>query len=137
MTKEIWLNLPVQDVEKSKAFFTQLGFSFNDRHSQPGKLACLVIGEKNLIINLFQSATFAGITKNQIPDPAHTEVLFSLSAETRVEVDEWAKKVVTAGGTLFSPPAEKDGWMYGCAFSDPDGHRWNVLHMDLSKIPRK
>jgi uncharacterized protein len=137
MTKDIWINLPVKDVERSKAFFIHLGFIPNERHSQPGHLVSFFIGQKNLVVNLFKSSVFESFTKNKIPDPAHTEVLFSLSADTPAEVDEWSQKVVAAGGVVFSPPGEKDGWMYGCAFTDPDGHRWNILHMDLSKLPKK
>ena len=65
------------------------------------------------------------------------EVLFSMSATTPVEVDEMASKVVEAGGTLYSKPGYKDGWMYGCGFTDLDGHRWNILNMDMSKMPQQ
>jgi len=61
--------------------------------------------------------------------------LISIDAESREEVDEWAKKVTAAGGNVFAQPAENQGWMYGCAFADLDGHRWNVLYMDMSKMP--
>jgi predicted lactoylglutathione lyase len=47
------------------------------------------------------------------------------------------KKAVNAGGTVFSESEEKDGWMYGCGFADLDGHRWNVLYMDMSKMPKE
>jgi predicted lactoylglutathione lyase len=62
--------------------------------------------------------------------------LFSFDAESREEVDEMAKKVKAAGGTLYAEPAENQGWMYGFAFVDPDGHRWNMLYMDMSKMPK-
>ena len=53
------------------------------------------------------------------------------------KVDEMLKKAVNAGGTVFSQSEEKDGWMYGCGFADLDGHRWNVLYMDMNKMPNK
>lgn len=63
------------------------------------------------------------------------EVLFSIGAATPKEVDELAQKAVEAGGSLYAKPGYKDGWMYGCGFTDLDGHRWNVLYMDMSKMP--
>jgi predicted lactoylglutathione lyase len=63
------------------------------------------------------------------------EVLFSISADSREEVEQLAEAVKAAGGQLFSAPKEIQGWMYGCGFSDPDGHKWNSLFMDPEKMP--
>jgi predicted lactoylglutathione lyase len=132
MTKEFWVNLPVKNIKKSKDFFSQLGFSFNPVPGNGNDSACLVAGSKNVAIMLFEEPTFKTFTLGEITDTKHgTEVLFSIDAESREEVDEFAVKVKKAGGTIYSPPGEKDGWMYGCGFSDPDGHRWSVLHMDM------
>ena len=65
-----------------------------------------------------------------------SEVLISFDAESREEVDETARKVFEAGGTVFSKLAEIQGWMYGFAFADLDGHRWNMVFMDFSKLPQ-
>lgn len=65
-----------------------------------------------------------------------TEVLLSIDAESREEVDEMVKKAVKAGGIIFSEPQADQGWMYGAGFADLDGHRWNVLFMDTSKMPK-
>jgi uncharacterized protein len=136
MTRELWINLPVKDIHISKEFFTKLGFSFNPRFSNNNDTACITVGTKNINVMLFKEATFNGFTKNKTADTSQvTEVLFSIDAESRDEVDEMAKKVAYAGGNVFSQPAESQGWMYGCAFADPDGHRWNVLYMDMSKMP--
>ena len=134
MTKQLWLNLPVKNIEKSKDFFARLGFSFNTQHGNSPVSASLVIG-KNVIM-LFEENTFKSFTKSEISNTANTnEILISIDAESKEEVDDLAKKVTDAGGDVFSKPAEKDGWMYGCAFADPDGHKWNVLYMDMSKMP--
>ena len=61
-------------------------------------------------------------------------MLISIDAETKEEVNEMATKVVNAGGNVFSKPSEIQGWMYGCAFADIDGHRWNILYMDINKL---
>jgi predicted lactoylglutathione lyase len=136
MAKEIWINLPVKDINRSKAFFTNLGFSFNEQRSN-SELTSLVIGEKHLAVNLFKDSTFEKFAKNKSADANQTtEVLFSIGAESREEVDEMLRKAVGAGGTVFSEAQEKDGWMYGCGFADLDGHRWNALYMDLSKMPK-
>jgi uncharacterized protein len=135
MTKDIWLNLPVKDINKSKEFFAKLGFSFTQYGNSDDSVGIL-IGEKNVVVMLFSEATFHFFTKNEVADTAKcTEVLFSLSAESRKEVDEMAKKVTAAGGTVFSKPSEHQDWMYGCGFADLDGHRWNVLYMDMNSMP--
>jgi predicted lactoylglutathione lyase len=101
MTKALWINLPVEDVNKSKAFFTKLGF------------------EQNLQYGVREDSAS----------------LFSIDAESVAEVDEMAKKVIDAGGTIYGDPGYKDGWMYGCGFIDLDGQRWSILYMDMSKMP--
>lgn len=137
MTKELWINLPVKDINVSREFFTKLGFSDNPRFANNNDMASITIGTKNINVMLFKEASFSGFIKNKIADTSQvTEVLFSFDAESRNEVDEMAKKVADAGGIVFSQPAESQGWMYGCAFTDPDGHRWNVLYMDMSKMPQ-
>lgn len=62
--------------------------------------------------------------------------LFSFGANSFEEVDEYARKAVAAGGEMYAKPGCKDGWMYGCGFIDLDGHRWNPLFMDMSKLPK-
>ncbi len=136
MTKQLWINLPVKDLQQSKAFFEALGFSFNTKYGNTDHSASLLIGEKNIVVMLFTEPLFESFTRRKIADTATgTEVLFSIDAESREEVDEIAVKVVAAGGDLFAQPAEQQGWLYGCGFADPDGHRWNVLFMDMSKMP--
>ena len=136
MTKEIWLNLPVKDIQKSMAFFKSLGMSFNEQHTNEVS-ACLLVGSKNFVVMLFAQSVFEGFTKTPITDTnKSSELLISIDAESREEVDEMAKKVIGAGGKMYSLPAENQGWMYGCAFADLDGHKWNILFMDMSKLPK-
>jgi predicted lactoylglutathione lyase len=137
MIKEFWINLPVKDINKSKEFFTKLGFSLNPRFSNSDEMAGLIIGDRNMIVNLFPESTFKSFTRNEISDTKQaTEVLLSIDAESREEVDEMLKKAVKAGGTICSEPGGQ-GWMYGCVFADLDGHLWNVLYMDMSKMPNE
>jgi len=136
MTKQIWLNLPVKEVAKSKAFFSKIGFSFNEKHDTPTS-TCMLVGEGHFVVMLFEESLFASFSQNKLTDTkSSSEILISIDAESREEVDEMAEKVRQAGGNVFSDPAESQGWMYGCAFADLDGHRWNILYMDFSKLPK-
>ena len=137
MTKEIWLNLPVKDVAKSKAFFKQLGFTFNPKYGDNEMSASLQLGEKNMIVMLFREDLFKGFTSHPVTDAlTSSEILISFDAANPTEVDLMAEKVLAAGGNLFGKPQEMQGWMYGCAFADLDGHRWNMVYMDWSKMPK-
>lgn len=133
MTKELWMNLPVKDLNRSKEFFTAIGFTIKGGPGNNAQMIPLAVGDKGTIVMLILEETFKGASQNGLPDTGNaTEVLFSFSAESRQEVEEIAEKVKAAGGNVFAPPAEIQGWMYGCAFADPDGHRWNALYMDMS-----
>jgi len=137
MIKEFWINLPVKDIKKSKDFFTKLGFSFNTQHGNTDHSLSLVVGQKNVVIMLFDEPTFKNFAKTKIADTKQSsEVLLSIDAENKEGVDEMAKKAIEAGGKSDHKPKEMQGWMYGCIFSDLDGHRWNVLYMDMSKMPK-
>ena len=137
MTKDLWINLPVKDVKKSREFFTTIGFTQNTRFPETDQMSSLFVGTKSVVIMLCAESVFQGFTKNNIADTKNaTEVLFSFDAESREEVDELEKKVKTAGGAVWAAPGENQGWMYGFGFSDLDGHRWNMLHMDMSKMPK-
>lgn len=135
MTKQIWLNLPVKDVAKAKDFFWKIGFSFNEQHDTPSS-TCMVVGEGHFVVMLFEETLFSSFSQNGISDTnSSSEILISIDAESREEVDQLAEKIKEVGGTVLAPPAESQGWMYGCGFADLDGHRWNVLFMDFSKLP--
>lgn len=135
--KGIWINLPVKDVAKSKEFYTAIGFVLNTAHGNSTDSACFLIGEKNMVVMLFQEDVFKGFTKNNITDTSQSsEVLISFDADNIEDIDAMANSVEAAGGKIFSKPEEIQGWMYGFGFADIDGHRWNMLHMDMSKIPK-
>lgn len=137
MIQDLWINLPVKDIEKSKTFFTELGFSFNTRFGNSANSASLLLGKKGVVVMLFEESTFKGFTNSLIADTTQAaEVLLSIGAESKEEVDELAMKAVAAGGVSNHKPTEMQGWMYGCLFIDLDGHRWNVLYMDWSKMPQ-
>jgi uncharacterized protein len=136
-TKQIWLNLPVKDVNQSKVFFESLGFTFNSKNGDTPVSKCMLVGDHHIAIMLFEENTFKSFTRNELCDTNKgTEILISIDAENPEEVDILADKAEKAGGIVFGKPDWNQGWMYGCGFSDLDGHRWNVLYMDLSKLPQ-
>lgn len=134
MTKQIWLNLPVKDALKSKEFYSNMGFTFLEERTTE-QSACMLVGETNFVIMLFGEDMFKNFIQHQITDTQQSsEFLISIDAESREEVDMLAQKAKAAGGIVFADPAENQDWMYGCGFCDLDGHRWNVLYMDFSKM---
>ncbi|UXX78660.1 extradiol dioxygenase [Reichenbachiella carrageenanivorans] len=126
MKQELWLNIPVKDLQQTKAFFIQLGFEA--LRDAPEMIGFRIGGVPVMMVTQAQFEKYALQT---ITDTTKsTEVLISVGAPDRTYVDEMALKVEAAGGKVFSPPADIQGWMYGCAFADLDGHRWNLLYMD-------
>ncbi|HEY6503545.1 MAG TPA: VOC family protein [Chitinophagaceae bacterium] len=135
MTTKIFVNLPVKDLKKSIAFFTHLGFSFNPQFTDD-KAACLVINDGSIYAMLLTEPMFKTFTKKEIADASKTtEVLIAIDAESRKKVDELVKKAIEAGGSTYSDPQDH-GWMYQHSFADPDGHQWELLYMDESKLPQ-
>ena len=135
MEHDFWLNLSSKDLVKAKEFFTKLGFTMNDRHTGP-HMVSMFIGNKKIVLNLFSEDMLKGFMDHPVTNTKQSnELIFSIGAASPAEVDEFAKKAVAAGANLFGKPGYKDGWMYGCGFADLDGHRWNILYMDMSKMP--
>lgn len=134
MTKQIFVNLPVTDLNKSIEFFAELGFTFNPQFTNENA-TCLIIGENifaMLLVNNFFKEFLPG---REIADTSkNTEALIAITAESRDEVDGMLDRVIAAGGKEFREASDY-GWMYGRAFLDLDGHIWEVFHMDESKMP--
>lgn len=134
MAKQIFVNLPVKDLDKSVAFFTKLGYTFNPEFTNENA-TCMIISD-TIFVMLLTENFFKGFIKTDICDTKkHTESIICLSAESRDEIDEMVEKAVEAGGTV---PNEKQdhGWMYGHGFVDLDGHHWEFSFMDFSQLPQ-
>ena len=133
MSRKLFVNLPVKDLEKSMAFFSTLGFEFN-RQFTDEKAACMVISSEAFAM-LLTEPFWKTFTEREICDTrSHTEALLALSCESRAAVDEIVKKAIAAGGAHAMPPQDH-GFMYGWSFYDLDGHHWEVLWMDPS-VPK-
>jgi uncharacterized protein len=134
MKTKIFLNLPIKELNRSVQFFTQLGFAFNPKFTNE-KGTCLIIGE-NINAMLLVEEFYKTFTDKQICNTANTsEVIISISVETREEVDEMIEKVIKAGSSEYLV-AKDYGWMYQRSFLDLDNHHWEVFFMDESQIPQ-
>lgn len=132
MSREIFVNLAVRDLQKSMAFFTSLGFTFNQQFTDD-KAACMVISDKAYVM-LLTEPFFRGFTDNAICDTSkNTEALLALSCTSRAEVDQMVRKAIDGGGR-HAKDAMDHGFMYAWSFYDLDGHHWEVLWMDPAAI---
>src|SRR3954451_15917703 len=124
----LFVNLPVADVERSKAFFAQLGFSYNPKFTDETS-ACMLVGEQAFVM-LLSRGKFAEFAKLPIADPTtHTQALYCFSVSSRDEVDAVGAAALAAGG-CEADGAEDFGFMYSRSFFDLDGHGWQVMWMD-------
>ncbi|MBO9678956.1 MAG: VOC family protein [Acidovorax sp.] len=127
MHQNIFVNLPVKDLERSMAFFRALGYGFNMDFTNE-QAASLVLGD-NLYAMLLTEPFFQGFTGKPIADATRsTEVLVCLSCTSRDEVDTLVRKAREAGATVPRQPQDH-GFMYGHGFEDLDGHIWELVHM--------
>ena len=126
--KKIWANLGVDDVERTTRFYTTLGFTPNGGSK---KLVSFRFGNDEFVINFFLKETLLSNVKGKLADPKDgNEVIFTLSADSRKEVDDCAREVEHAGGKIVSGPEDLGETYYSVVFTDPDDHKFNVFYMD-------
>ncbi|MFG2451634.1 VOC family protein [Streptomyces sp. M41(2017)] len=126
--RNLFVNLPVADLERSKAFFAGLGFGFNPLFADEAS-ACMLVGE-NAFVMLLSREKFAQFAKLPLADPTtHTLALYCFSVSSREEVDKVSAAALEAGATK-ADDAEDYGFMYSRSFFDLDGHGWQVMWMD-------
>ncbi len=124
----LFVNIPVADLARSKAFFARLGFSYNPMFTGE-TAACMLVGEQAFVM-LLSREKFAEFSHLPMADPStHTLALYCFSASSREEVDAVAAAALAAGGTE-ADGAEDHGFMYSRSFFDLDGHGWQVMWMD-------
>ena len=132
--RQMFVNLPISNMERSQAFFKSLGFSFNPQFTNE-QGACMVVSDEHNYVMLLVEPFFKGFTNKPVADATKgTEVLICLSCSSRDEVDELVKKALAAGGTA-PMPAQDHGFMYGHGFTDLDGHMWELMFMDPNAAP--
>jgi len=136
MKTNIFINLPVKDLEKTKGFFTGLGYTFNQQFTDQNA-ACMIIDE-NIYVMLLLEEFFKRFTTKNVVD-AHTgaECTTALSLESKEKVDEWANKALALGATENAVPDMGQGdTMYSRSLNDLDGHIWEVFWMDPKVIQK-
>lgn len=133
MAKQIFVNLPVRDLQRSIDFFTKVGFTFDAQFTDE-TATCMILGD-NFFAMLLTEEKFRTFTPKPICDATQfTEVLVALAVDDRGQVDEFVRRAVAAGGSTYNEPQDH-GFMYGHGFQDPDGHIWEVFFMDLAALP--
>jgi len=135
MATQIFVNLPVKDLNKTIQFFTKLGFTFNPQFTDENA-TCMIVG-KDIFVMLLVEKFFKTFTKKEICDTAKdTEAILALTAESREKVDQMISKVIEAGGKESREPQDH-GWMYQRGFQDIDGHLWEIFYMDESAMKKE
>lgn len=127
MNSQIFVNLPVADLPRSRNFFQALGYTFNEQFSDD-TAACLVISE-HIYAMLLTHAKFREFSPKAICDSSKAcEVLICLSCDSREELETLVRKAVAAGGSTYAEPKDY-GFMYQHSFQDLDGHCWELIQM--------
>ncbi len=127
-TRKIWANLAVSNLERTTKFYTEIGFNPNGSSKE---LTSFKVGDDDFIIHFFLKDVLQSNIHGNLVDLKHgNEVVFTLSASSKEDVDAWAEEVEKAGGEVVSQPEGFGEGYYGFVFCDPDGHKFNVFYMD-------
>jgi predicted lactoylglutathione lyase len=134
MATQIFVTLPVKDLNRSVAFFTKLGYTFNPQFTDE-KATCMIISD-TIYVMLLTETFFQTFTKKEIVD-AHksAECSITISADSKDAVNEMVDKAEAAGATI-PDPATDYGFMYQHSFEDLDGHHWEFMWMDPNGAPK-
>lgn len=126
-SNHLFVNLPVKDLEKSKLFFENIGFEFNEQMTDK-HAACVIVGP-NMYVMLLVEEYFQRFTQSEISDTNKAnEVIVSISADSKAGVDEIVENALSAGAVPSNDRMDNE-FMYGWSFKDIDGHLWEVMYM--------
>lgn len=130
MTRMIFVNLPVTDLQRSLAFYQAVGATPDPRFCDDS--AAAVSFTESIHAMLLTHERFATFTDRKIID-AHREAqaAFCMSEDSREAVDARVEAAVAAGGLADPNPVQDHGFMYGRSYADPDGHNWEPMWMDV------
>lgn len=133
MTKMIFVNLPVTELARARAFYEALGFVNNAQFSDDSS-ACMVWSEA-IHVMLLTHAKWQGFTSRPIPPAGMSEVMLAISCDSREAVDRMNEAAVRHGGTADVNPKQDLGFLFNRSLADPDGHVWEAMWMDPAAIP--
>jgi uncharacterized protein len=130
MSRLIFVNLPVEDLERSKRFYEALGARNEPKFSN--EAAAMMVLSDTINVMLLTKPFYAGFISKPIADAHQTsQVLLAISCESPAEVDKLVDAAASNGGKADpGPKQEMGGMMYGRSFEDPDGHHWEPMWMD-------
>lgn len=130
MSRMIFVNLPVKELERSKGFYEALGFRNEPKFSN--EAAAMMVLSDTISVMLLTHPFYATFTRKPIADAHHSsEVLLCISCDSPAEVDRITDAAASAGGSAdVGPRQEMGSMMYGRSFEDPDGHHWEPMWMD-------
>ena len=130
MARMIFVNLPVQDLERSKAFYEAIGFRNEPKFSNDA--AAMMVLSDTISVMLLTHPFYATFTRKPIADANNSsQVILCISCESPPEVDRIIDSAGPAGGKAdVGPKQDMGGVMYGRSFEDPDGHQWEPMWMD-------
>ncbi len=129
----IFVNLPVVDLPKSRAFYEALGFSLNPQFSDDAG-ACMVLSE-TIHVMLLTHAKWKGFTTRPICPPGSSEVSLAFTCESKEDVNRLVAAGAASGGTADVNPPEDHGFMFQRTIADPDGHIWEPFWMNMEAAP--
>lgn len=129
---QIYVNLPVKDIPKTKEFWSKLGFTFNEQISDE-RAVCVVMND-NIYVMFITEEYFQTFSERPVPKGDTTQVLIAISLNSREEVDNLVNTALENGATQHEEPQDH-GWMYHNSFWDINGHGWNVTFADISQMP--
>ncbi|WP_150266961.1 VOC family protein [Paenibacillus tepidiphilus] len=124
---QVFINLPVNQLQASIDFFTALGFEFNPHYTDENA-TCMIINGNTYAMLLTREYFQTFVTKTIVDASSQAEVIIAISASSRAEVDELVNKALAAGGKPYNDPVDH-GFMYNWSFQDVDGHLWEVMYM--------
>ena len=130
--KSIFINLPIKDLNKTRDFWLELGFSFNEQFSDD-KALCLVLNEGLIHSMLITREYFSTFTNKTIFDGTSTQVILAIQVDSREQVDRIVNRALENGATRYKEPVDQ-GWMYYDSFTDIDGHQWEVMFTDVTQM---
>lgn len=128
MTKQIFINLPVKDLNKTVEFFTKLGYTFNPQFTDENA-TCMIVSDAIFVMLLTETYFKTFIKKEVVDAKKSTEVILAMSSESKEAVDEFVDKALAAGGIAPKEPQDL-GFMYSRNFEDLDGHIWEIFWMN-------
>jgi predicted lactoylglutathione lyase len=130
MSRMIFVNLPVTELERSKAFYEAMGFRNEPKFSN--EAAAMMVLSDTISVMLLTHPFYATFTRKPIADPNNSsQVLLCISCESPAEVDKITEAAGAAGGKAdVGPKQDMGNMMYGRSFEDPDGHHWEPMWMN-------